>query len=55
MTNMPLLIDMEYLLEFNLIQYYNLPAPAISDWFIKTNEKYIEVEDTKVGEIFSTY
>lgn len=42
---------MEDLLTNHLVSHYNLPAPTIVNWFIKTDERYFEVEDTNTGEI----
>jgi hypothetical protein len=42
---------MENLLEFDLIQHYNLPAVTVTNWFIKTAEVYFEIEDTNAGVI----
>ena len=42
---------MENLLEFDLVQHYNLPAVTITNWFVRTKEAYFEIEDTNAGEI----
>lgn len=42
---------MEDLLTNDFILHYNLQALAITNWFIKTNEIYFEIEDTNAGEI----
>jgi hypothetical protein len=42
---------MEDLLTNNLVSHYSLPVPTITNWFVKTTEKYFEIEDTDAGEI----
>lgn len=42
---------MESLFNNNLISYYNLPNPTLTNWFIETVERYFEIEDTQSGEI----
>jgi len=42
---------MENLLTNNLISHYALPDPIITNWFIKTQSIYFEIEDTNVGDI----
>lgn len=42
--------NMENLLTNNFVSHYNIPLPT-TNWAIKTQERYFEVEDTNAGEI----
>lgn len=35
----------------NLVAHYGLPVPTTTNWYIKTDEIYFEIEDTIGGEI----
>lgn len=35
----------------SLVTHYNITPPITTNWFIKTRERYFEIEDTDLGEI----
>lgn len=42
---------MEDLLTNKLVSHYNLPAPTTTNWFVRTEATYFEVDDTSTGDI----